>query len=177
MSCYFQIILSLSSQINPSSESCIPPSPTLPGSFRYLLILSSSQYSRIIYFLFEFLAYSLRGVPWWLRWSRICLQCRRPGFNPWVRKIPWRREWLSTPVFLPGESHGQRSLAGYGSWGQDWATNTATTPYSLVLLTSIPGNLSTPVNDPSNILPLHSLAPFPPLILSSTLFPSQFTSN
>ena len=34
-------------------------------------------------------------------------------FNPWVGKIPWRRKWLSTPVFLPGESHGQRSLVGY----------------------------------------------------------------
>ena len=34
--------------------------------------------------------------------------------GPWVRKIPWRREWLPTPVFLPGEFHGQRSLAGYG---------------------------------------------------------------
>ena len=31
---------------------------------------------------------------------------RRPGFNPWVRKIPWRREWLPTPVFWPGEFHG-----------------------------------------------------------------------
>ena len=50
---------------------------------------------------------------WWLRWQRICLRCRRPGFNPWVRKIPWRREWQSTPVFLPGEFHGQRSLMGY----------------------------------------------------------------
>ena len=36
------------------------------------------------------------------------------GFDPWVRKIPWRRAWQSTPVFLPGESHGQRSLADYG---------------------------------------------------------------
>ena len=35
-------------------------------------------------------------------------------FNPWVRKIPWRRAWQPSPVFLPGESHGQRSLAGYG---------------------------------------------------------------
>ena len=32
------------------------------------------------------------------------------GFDPWVRKITWRREWLSTPVFLPGKFHGQRSL-------------------------------------------------------------------
>ena len=45
------------------------------------------------------------------------VQCRRPGFDPWVRKIPWRREWLPTPVFLPGKSHGQRSLAGYSPWG------------------------------------------------------------
>ena len=39
-------------------------------------------------------------------WLRICLQCRRPGFNPWVGKIPWRREQLPTPVFWPGEFHG-----------------------------------------------------------------------
>ena len=37
--------------------------------------------------------------------------------NPWVGKIPWRREWLPTPVFLPGEFHGQRSLVGYSPWG------------------------------------------------------------
>ena len=36
---------------------------------------------------------------------------------PWVRKIPWRREWLCTPVFLPGEFHGQRSLASCSPWG------------------------------------------------------------
>ena len=46
-------------------------------------------------------------------YTRICLQCRRPGFCPWVRKIPYRREWQPTPVFLPGELHGQRSLVGY----------------------------------------------------------------
>ena len=41
---------------------------------------------------------------------RIYLQGRRPGFDPWVGKIPRRREWLLTPVFLPGEFHGQRCL-------------------------------------------------------------------
>ena len=45
------------------------------------------------------------------------MQCRRRGFDPWVREIPWRRAWLPTPVFLPGEFHGQRSLAGYSPWG------------------------------------------------------------
>ena len=47
-------------------------------------------------------------------------QCRghkRYGFDPWVRKIPWRRAWQSTPVLLPGECHGQRSPAGYSPWG------------------------------------------------------------
>ena len=44
------------------------------------------------------------GLPWWLRHWRICLQCQRPGFNPWVRKIPWRREWKPIPVSLLGES-------------------------------------------------------------------------
>ena len=35
---------------------------------------------------------------------------------PWVEKIPWRREWQPTPLFFPGESHGQRNLAGYSPW-------------------------------------------------------------
>ena len=39
-------------------------------------------------------------------------------FNPWARKILWRRKWQPTPVFLPGESHGQRSLVGYSPWGR-----------------------------------------------------------
>ena len=49
--------------------------------------------------------------------SRICLQCRKPRFSPWVGNIPWRREWEPTPVFLPGEPHGQRNLAGFSPWG------------------------------------------------------------
>ena len=44
-------------------------------------------------------------------------QCERPGFDPWVRKIPWRRKWQPTPIFLPGKSHGWRNLAGYSPWG------------------------------------------------------------
>ena len=46
-----------------------------------------------------------------------CLQCRRPGFDLWVGRIPWRREWLLTPVFLPEEFLRQRSLAGYNPSG------------------------------------------------------------
>jgi len=49
-------------------------------------------------------------------WERIYLQCRKPGFDLWVRKIPWRRKRQPTPVFLPGEFHGLRNLAGYSPW-------------------------------------------------------------
>ena len=44
--------------------------------------------------------------------SRVCLQCERPRFDPWMGKIPWRRKWQRTPVFLPGKSQGWRSLVG-----------------------------------------------------------------
>ena len=54
--------------------------------------------------------------PWWLKRLRICLQCRRPGFSPWVWKVPRRRNWQPTPAPLPGNSHGRRNLAGYSSW-------------------------------------------------------------
>ena len=49
--------------------------------------------------------------------EEIYLQCGRPRFDPWVTKIPWRREWHPTPVFLPGKSPGWGSLAGYSLWG------------------------------------------------------------
>ena len=44
-------------------------------------------------------------------------QCRRRRSHPWVGKIPWRRAWQPTAVFLPGESHGEKSLAGYNPQG------------------------------------------------------------
>ena len=44
------------------------------------------------------------------------LQGRRPGFDPWLGKIPWRSEWQPFPVFLPGEFHGQRGQVGYSPW-------------------------------------------------------------
>ena len=51
-----------------------------------------------------------RGLPWWLCGKESICQCRRQGFDPLVGKILWRRKWQPTPVFLPGKSHGQRSL-------------------------------------------------------------------
>ena len=68
------------------------------------------------------------ALPWWLSSKESACQGRRRRFDPWVRKIPWRRKWLPTLVFLPGKSYGQRSLAGYSLWGRNrvgcaWATS------------------------------------------------------
>ena len=59
----------------------------------------------------------LKGLPWWLSGKESAWQCRRHGFNPWVGKMSWRRKWQPTPVFFPGKSHGQKSLASYSPWG------------------------------------------------------------
>ena len=67
--------------------------------------------------------------------------CRRPGFDPRVGKIPWRREWQPTPVFLPGEFHGQRSLAGYIQWGPKELDTTERLTLSLFFFTFTQGNL------------------------------------
>ena len=52
---------------------------------------------------------------------------KRLGFDPWVGKTPWKREWHPTPVFLPGESHGQRSLVNYSPWGHKESDTTEAT--------------------------------------------------
>ena len=57
------------------------------------------------------------GLPQWLSSKESAQQWRRHGFDPWIGKTPWRRVWQPTPVFVPGESHGQRSLAGYSLQG------------------------------------------------------------
>ena len=57
------------------------------------------------------------GLSWWLSGKESACQCRRCRFNPCVRQIPWQRKWQPTPVFLPWESQGQRSLVGYNPWG------------------------------------------------------------
>ena len=46
-----------------------------------------------------------------------CRRCKRLGFDPWIRKIPWSRKWHPTPIFLPEEFHGQKSLVAYSPWG------------------------------------------------------------
>ena len=66
-----------------------------------------------------FWSLSFVGFPGGASGKEPACQCRRHKrhwFDLWVRKIPWRRAWQPSPVFLPGESHGQRSLAGYSPW-------------------------------------------------------------
>ena len=60
------------------------------------------------------------GLPWWLTGKESTYnvgRCGRHRFDPWVGKIPWSRKWQPTLVFLPGQSHGQKSLVGYSPWG------------------------------------------------------------
>ena len=71
------------------------------------------------------LPWCLSELPWCLSGKEFPCQYRRCEFNPWVGKIPWKRKWQPTPVFLRGKSHGQRSLLGYSLWGpkrvrHDW---------------------------------------------------------
>ena len=63
----------------------------VPSGIHYCLLCSRQQGSH----------HPEESLAWWLRQQRICLQFGRPWFGPWVRKIPWRREWQPTPVFLP----------------------------------------------------------------------------
>ena len=74
----------------------------------------------IILIILSHFNYYLRKL--WLR--RICLQCRRRKFHPCIRKIPWKRERQPTPVSLPGESHGQRSLEDHSPWGHKESNTT-----------------------------------------------------
>ena len=70
---------------------------------RYAKSIFDSWWVRVIFKPSVILYWS---IPWWLRWWRIHLPFRRCRFKSWVRKIPWRRDWQPTPVFLPGEFHG-----------------------------------------------------------------------
>ena len=94
-------------------------------------------------FLFMLLCFSTMSVElWWLHAKESACQCRRCRIDPWVWKIPWRRKWLPTPVFLSGESHGQRDLEGYSPWGHKRVKHnlmtTTTTLYISIVFNHIP---------------------------------------
>ena len=77
-------------------------------------------------------SHPLHGHPKWLNCKEPSCQCSWYGFNLWVGKIPWRRKWQPTPVFLPGESHGQKSLAGYSPWGRKESDTTEQLTHTLL---------------------------------------------
>ena len=81
--------------------------------------------------------------------SKVFLQCGRPWFDPWVRKTPRRREWIPTPVFLPGESHGQRSLEGYSPGGHKESDTTERPSHTL------PGKCPVCVRHSANVSSSH----------------------
>ena len=82
-----------------------------PWPIRVLSIIRNSKFS-----VFKPMSSWAGGLPWWLSGKEPACQCRRHRFSPWVGKIPWRRKWQPTSVFMPRESYGQRSLAGYSPW-------------------------------------------------------------
>ena len=82
-----------------------------------------------------------------LRWHsgrESACQCRRCRFNPWVSKLPWRRQWQPIPIFLPEKSHGQRSLVGYSPWGHKESDMTERLGTHFLHLSKHPSPLSYP---------------------------------
>ena len=86
------------------SDSCDPMDHSMPG-FPVLHYLPEFAQTHVHWGFLGNLAAMREN---WVR-----LQFERPGFNPWAGKIPWRRAWQPTPVFMPGKSHGQKNLVGY----------------------------------------------------------------
>ena len=86
------------------------------GEYRARLLCASghdifvNQSIRNIFYMCLYLKIplSILGFPGDSDSKESACRCRSPGFNPWVRKIPWRRKWLSTSVFLPKQFHGQK---------------------------------------------------------------------
>ena len=100
-----------------------PPSHPLPPSTVWpqhkWVVMMCWENLRSLSFYSEWTNHTLRRhrLPRWLSAEESICQCKRCGFDPWVGKIPWSRNWQPTPVFLPGKFHGQRSLVGYSPWG------------------------------------------------------------
>ena len=102
-------------------------------------------------------------------------QCRRHGFIPWVGKIPWRRKWQPTPVFLPGKSHRQRNLAGYSSVRllscvRLFATSGTAARQASLSITNSQSSLK--LTSIESVMPSNHLILCCPLLLLPSVFPS-----
>ena len=82
-----------------------------PRARFFLRFMAKTKFIYSPYLLFN--CEEIFGLPRWLSGKESSCQCRRRGLDPSLGKIPWRRKWQLTPVFLPGKCHGQRSLVGY----------------------------------------------------------------
>ena len=81
---------------------------------------------------------------WWCSGKESTCQGRKHGFDPWVRKIPCRRKWQPALVFLPGKSHGQRSLVGYSPQGRKDSDTTEVTEHSTCLALNLSQDFKMP---------------------------------
>ena len=108
----------LSSQTSVSLLTLFPLLRVLPLSLLpWLLPLKIPFHMKLSWSIRVYCSLYFRKSSLVAQWWRTHLQGRGCWFDPWVRKIPWRRKWQLTPVSLPGESYGQRRLAGYNPWG------------------------------------------------------------
>ena len=124
---WYQIMPVISAMI----RSVDPGSRKMQSKYTYLVSM------KMFVLILLILHYSpeVRGFPGGASGEEPVCQCRRhkrSGFNPWVRKILWRKAWQPTPVFLPGESHRQRSLEGSSQWGRKVLDTTEVTAVSSV---------------------------------------------
>ena len=78
--------------------------------------------------------------------KNLTAKCRRPEFHPWVRKIPQRRKWQPTPVYLPRKSHRERSLGGYSPWSHKRVRHDLVTKQQHASCTAQPSKLLYPKN-------------------------------
>ena len=102
----------------------------------------------------------------------IRLQRGRPKFNPWDGKMPWRRKGQPTLVFLPGKSHGQRSLAGWSPWGHKELDMTEQLHFHFQTMMEVMKIMGPPSKDPVHAL-LHSV----PLILQQATTNPRFSQR
>ena len=107
---------------NPLQYSCLENSMDEPGGLQSMGSQRVRYKTKWLTFTFSYTYVHIYGVPWWLRWYRIRLQCRRPGFDPWFGKIPWRKAWQPTPVFSAGESPWTEEPGGLQSMGSQSRT-------------------------------------------------------
>ena len=100
-----------------SSSTLLPPSPSQNTYFIETLLIICIQFKKSNPETLIIFASNNYNLHRWLSGKESTCQCRRLRFNPWVGKIPWRRKWQPTLIFLPGKSHEPRSLVGYSPCG------------------------------------------------------------